>query len=79
MSLVNCLAPYARRLRRARGAASCRRRKLLTAVRRARLTLAAARNIRKACLKKPGGTVVGVLGLAHLNGVRSLLRESRIM
>ena len=79
MSLVSCLSPDARRFGRARGAASCWRRKLLTVVRRARLTLAAARNIRKACLKKPGGTVVGVLGLAHLNGVRSLLRESRIM
>lgn len=38
-----------------------------------------ARNIRRACLEKPGGTVVGVLGMAHLNGVRSLLKESRIV
>jgi len=38
-----------------------------------------ARNIRATCLKQPGGTVVGVLGMAHLNGVRSLLSESRIV
>jgi hypothetical protein len=41
-----------------------------------------ARNIRKACLAKsasPDGAVVAVLGMAHLNGVGSLLRDSRIV
>ncbi|KAL1523234.1 hypothetical protein AB1Y20_018185 [Prymnesium parvum] len=39
-----------------------------------------ARNIREACLRaKPGGSVVAVLGMAHCNGVASLLKQSRIM
>jgi pheromone shutdown protein TraB len=39
-----------------------------------------ARNIRKACFDaKPGGSVVAVMGMAHCNGVASLLSKSRIM
>ena len=39
-----------------------------------------ARNIRKACFaNKPGGSIVAVLGMAHLNGVAALLRDSRIV
>lgn len=38
-----------------------------------------ARNIRKACLAKPGGSVVAILGMAHCTGVGKLLRESRIV
>uniref|UniRef100_A0A7S0PYG3 TraB domain-containing protein n=1 Tax=Coccolithus braarudii TaxID=221442 RepID=A0A7S0PYG3_9EUKA len=40
-----------------------------------------ARNIRKACFasKKPGGSIVAVLGMAHLNGVAALLRDSRVV
>jgi len=38
-----------------------------------------ARNIRKACLAKPGGSVVAVLGMAHCTGVGKILRESRLV
>ena len=38
-----------------------------------------ARNIRKAAFQAKGQPVVAVLGMAHLNGVRELLRESRIV
>ena len=43
-----------------------------------------ARNIRRACLapgKKGGGgrTVVAVLGMAHVSGVKRLLTESRLV
>ena len=38
-----------------------------------------ARNIRKACLAKPGGSVVAILGMAHCTGVGKILRESRLV
>ena len=39
-----------------------------------------ARNIRKAAFgAKPDGTIVAVLGMAHLNGVAALLESSRIV
>ena len=38
-----------------------------------------ARNIRKVCLAKPGGSVVAVLGMAHCTGVGKILRESRLV
>ena len=38
-----------------------------------------ARNIRKACLERPGGTVVAVLGMAHCTGVGKILRDSRVV
>ena len=38
-----------------------------------------ARNIRRACLSEPGGTVVAVIGLLHMNGCAQLLNDTRIV
>ena len=38
-----------------------------------------ARNIRRLALNEPGGTVVAVVGMLHVNGCAALLRDTRIV